>query len=358
MTRPSDRGRTRIAAPVLLSWALAALAFPAQAQPPILAYLLRGEGQVELRREAWTSFHPIQAGAPLRAGDQLRLAADAMAVVLCADFATPPWRPTRGVRSAVLDACPRKPELLALPDGLTAGTRAGHAATLRVRTPRGWIRDDAPWIRWQAAMEGKFEARVLLGSRAIWGWVLVSGTEQRMPPGFLEPGLPYRLQVRRYRQQALVETEIPFTLLDAEKRQEIRQEESKLLALFPQEGLESRLSRALYLAHQHLWDEALALFDALAPDLPASTAAELLRGRLALGLALLDVAEERLTRARALAGSHGDLETEAAALAALASIAANGEQKTAWLEAAQALYRKLGDAAAAEDLRGRLGSSP
>ncbi len=322
-------------------------------QPPLVAYLLRSEGKVELKRTAWTSFYPAQAGTRLHAGDQLRLAHDARAVILCADFETAPWRPARGVRSAVEDACPRRPELIRLPDGLAAGTRVGQKTAVRVLSPRGLIRDEAPRIRWVASRSGEYEVRVLEGSRSIWGWVLVSGSEQQMPPDVLVPDFAYRVQVRRYREKAYVETEIPFTLIAAESRRKVRVGEGKLLALFPEDSTERKLAHALYLVHQHLWGEALRLLDGVLLGLQSS-AAELLGGRLALGLGLGNEASTRLTRARSLAQGSGDLESEAAALVALASTAAKRDQKSESLAAALALYEKLGDGAKAEDVRGRL----
>ncbi len=308
---------------------------------------------MKLKRASWTSFHPTSAGVRLLAGDQLRLAAEADAVVLCADFDTAPWRPTPGQHSAVEDACMRPKALSQLPDGLAAETREVEGCE-RVRSPRGLIRDPTPRLRWQSLGAEKHEVRVLRGKRPIWGWTLVRGTEKEMPPGFLEPTRPHWVQVRAYGEEVHVEASVPFTLIDDDQRKPIANGEGELLGQFPNDSTERRLALALYLAHQHLWDEALTLLDGgVLPEL-VSAASELLGGRLALGLGLRKGAAERFRKARELAQKSGDIESEAEALIGLAWAALRKEEKAERYEAAARLCEKLGD----QEIRGSGGTYP
>ncbi len=331
------------------------LAAPAGAERP-LAYLLQSDGLVELMRGGWTSFYPAQAGVGLHSGDLLRLADDARAVVLCTDFKTPLWRPSPGDINAVENACPRQVELIRLPDGLSAATKIVDENDVRVLSPRGVVRRDdrkALTVRWVAPQGGPYEVRLVEKSRPIWGWDRVlRRTEREIPAQIpIMPGLPYWVEVRY--QGKVYTTEIPFTLIDEETRSRIGKEEETLLGLFTEAKAGERdLAHALYLAHQHLWDEALTLLDGA--NLAPSAAVELLRGRLALGLGLGNVAEERLTKARELARSAGDVESEAAALVASASAAGDTETEKERLRKALALYDMLGAATQADDVRQRL----
>lgn len=320
---------------------LGALTLAAAESPPanLVGYLVRSEGKVELKRPSWKRFHPAEAGTRLERQDQLRLGPEGRAVVLCADFETT-WRAIRGERSDVAHGCRRpKRSLSKLLDGLAIGTRDQEASE-QIRSPRGAIRDPTPRIRWHSFGAQEYEVMVSLGTRTIWGPVVAVDTEQRIPPGFLEPERPYRVQVRRAGDLVFVEPSIPFHLIAEKARAAIAGRETKLLAIFQEESVDLHLARVFFLAHEHLWDEALTILDVILPNFE-SAAVELWGAHLALGLGFQKGALERYEKARKMARESGNLETEAAASAGLGRSAAKRDESQKWFKDALMLYQEL-----------------
>jgi len=341
----------------ILAFAIGAFPFVAVSaaenhRPVLTGYLIASEGNVELKRVGWSGFHPVTAGTRLEIKDQVRLASDAKATILCTDFETT-WQPTRGERSDVSQGC-NKPtaSVSQAPEGLAINTRSTEESE-RIRSPRGSIRELCPSIRWESFGEQEYEVQVSLGNQIIWGPVLVDGFEQPMPPGFLKPELPYRVQVRSFGGSVFVEPTTPFNVIREDIRSKVAEGETALLAQFQDGTLEQELAHALYLAHQSLRDEALAILDSILPELN-SASVELWGAHLALGLGFQYGAAERYENARKLARKYEDLETEAAASAGLGHAAIKHEQSVPWLREALLLYERLGDEIKASSLRREL----
>ncbi len=331
----------RILALVLALLFLASESLAENSRQVLAGYLLRSEGKVELKRNSWRGFHAARAGTRLERKDQIRLSLDSEAVILCADFETL-WRPPRGQRSDVAQGC-RKPAISVskLRHGLAVASR-GHQDSERIRSPRGAIRKPAPRIHWESLGAREYEVQVALGEKTIWGPVLVQGTDQEIPPGFLEPSLPYRVQVRSVGASTFIEPLVPFHLIGADQRLIVAEGEDALFARLQGETTQKQLAHSLYLVHHHLWDEALALLDPLLPELKSSVA-ELCAADLALGLGFRRGASERYEKARQLADQQGDPETQAEALVGLARTSIKRSLAEKFLMTAMALYAELGD---------------
>ncbi len=95
----------------------------------------------------------------------------------------------------------------------------------------------------------------------------------------------------------------------------------------------------------------------MVPELE-SAAAELLGGRLALGLGFEAGASERFEKARDLACKSGAIESKAEAFMGLAWAATKNEQKAEHYEAAAVQYESLGDGERAMAVRGVLEGLP
>lgn len=306
-----------------------------------VGYVVQSSGKVELKRATWASFHPVQAGAPLAQNDQIKLAADAEVIVVCADFVTI-WNPTRGERSAISQGCKKtSPSVLELAGGLTLGTR-GEEPSERILSPRGLIRDPTPILRWEPLGGHEHEVKISVAEETIWGPVLVVGNEQKMPAGFLERQTQYRLQVRSAGSRDFIEATIPFSIITENQHLEIAEREKALLGLLERSAAGRELAHVLLLTYENLKDEALALLDQALPTLE-SGAAELLGAHLALRLDLRDRAAKKYEKARLLSESHGDEESTAEAWIGLARVAEKRVLVEQRLKPALELYGELGD---------------
>ena len=196
--------------------------------------------------------------------------------------------------------------------------------------------------------------------KSIWGWTRVRGREQTLPYGIVGHGKhrkTYRVQVRRFpAQKEQVDAEITFTLVSEERYRRIKAGEVELSKLFLEDGPEQELAQVLYLVEQSLWNEALSWLERDASQSWGNAAIELLKGRLALGLALRDRAGVYLAKARDTA--RGDLETRAEAVLGLASLELKSEDRREILKTALELFVKLGDEERESEVREKLKTLP
>src|SRR5688572_13455644 len=127
---------------------------PTSAPPtkPGLNLLIAADGEVLLKRNSWSGFHPASFGAVLNRGDQLQPAVDAKVVVLCENLTT--WTVPGGIPSGLNNGCPQVPEpALASAGGLIANTRGGTDPLIPyIISPRSTkLLDPMPTLRWNAA---------------------------------------------------------------------------------------------------------------------------------------------------------------------------------------------------------------
>lgn len=67
--------------------------------------LISVEGRVQLKRQGWTNYHPINAGAELCHGDLLQPAQRANVIVLCTNPKQNPWIVPNNVPSGAAQGC-------------------------------------------------------------------------------------------------------------------------------------------------------------------------------------------------------------------------------------------------------------
>lgn len=116
-----------------------------------LNLLIVADGEVLLKRDGWSDYHPTAFGAELHHGDQLRPGDGASAIVLCDGITT--WAVPAGVPSGLTNGCPqpREPVLLR-GESLIGGTRGGDDPLIPyIISPRATrLLTLTPTLRWNA----------------------------------------------------------------------------------------------------------------------------------------------------------------------------------------------------------------
>ncbi len=206
------------------AWLLVILA-PATVAEDVL--LVDVKGRVLQLGEGWTASQLVRAGAMLRTTDLLYLEPSARAVVLCPDLETVWWPPPGRVRGAAT-RCPAGPLRTLFRGGQRVVAPRGSGQTERILAPRRSIRKVAPLLRWlPIGTAASYEVQIVPEGgleRAVWGPVFVEGLEQRYPSsprGRLRPSVRYLVQVRPFGASNFVTSEVPFVVLDAERRQKL-----------------------------------------------------------------------------------------------------------------------------------------
>ena len=314
--------------------------------------LVVADGEVELMREGWSEFHPTTFGAVLSRGDQIRVSDSAQAVVFCDNLML--WEVPRSTPTG-LTGCPRTEESqFVRRNGRRVGNpRASSEDVPYLISPRATsVLDDQPLLRWHA-VPGATSYTVSV-SGTDWE-TETSDSQVRYDGEPLEAGKDYLLKVVADNGKSS-ENEGPkdlgFRVLSQEEVQRVGESADKIRALDLSNEAKS-LALAHFYAGQCDEDERCLISDAInqlnALEGHQSSAVYRLLGDLYVQIQLTSMAQEPYLQAIDLAKAAGDLEAEADALVALATMYENTsddnkkQQVIGWLERALENYQTIGD---------------
>lgn len=323
-----------------------------------LNFIISADGEVQLKRNGWTGFHPTSFGAVLHHGDQLQAAADAKIVVLCENLTT--WTVPGGLRSGLSNGCPQVSEpALVSGEGLIANTRGGTDPLIPyIISPRATkILDPMPVLRWNAVPGAKtYTVRI---SETNW-LEQVEATELQYPgTPALQPARVYLLVVESENGKSSKDEGLPglgFSLLAEEEASRIREDVTRIRALNLSEDATAFALAQLYAGHQ-LYAEAIELLEESTATNDQATNVHRALGQLYQQVGLLMQAEYHYRLAVGIAEEVGDVESAAEAQAKLGEVylaLGNTSEASRWLAEAQAGYESLGDAQRASQIAAQL----
>ena len=327
---------------------------------PGLNLLVAQQGEVLLKRAAWSDYHPTGFGAVLERGDLLRLSSDAQAKVLCDNLTL--WPVPGGAPAGLNSGCPQPPEPALTRGGAKVGaTRGVDPLVPYIISPRASkLLDNAPTLRWNDTGGGPYTVQVR-GGDLSWGQEEVAQTKLAYPgEPALEPGVFYLLVVQDGQGRSSQDEGLKglgFSLLEEAEAGRVRADAERITGL----GL-SREAKALALARLYaghgLIAEAVEILEGLVEEGSQQAAIHQALADLYGEIGLTLLAEPRYLEAVELAEAEGNVEGLAAAQACLGEIYAglnNAEEAVRWLSQAQANYERLGDAQRASEIAERLG---
>jgi len=325
---------------------------PTPAPTSKMNLLVAIEGNVQLKRGGWKDYVPVGFGAMLSPSDLLRV--EGSAAVLCADLS---------VRS--LDAlgrlpCPADRGWLEYHDfRFDSLQRSVPPEVPYILYPRNTlILEECPLLHWHATGAVSYTVALLKDGQVVWNQADVVSDTLRYPADApsLRPGSDYLLVVRD-NTTGRVSTEDParglgFQLLDEADRRTVEQRRTEILGLASLDEPARQMALAVYYlgleweGKRRLWGKAWWLLEAVAQTQDAP-AVYLNLGDALAAMKLPGEAEAAYRRALQCAEPLGDIETQAAAHAALWRLGGD----TAHFDRAVALYEVLGDEAKADQLR-------
>jgi len=364
--------KRRVAISILLALILATAACgsgpgiePAATVPtdPGVNLLVVAEGEVELRREAWSDYHRTAFGAVLHRGDLLRPGSGANAVVLCDDVRT--WVVPSGMPSGLTNGCPPPAEpVLARGESQLGSTRGGtDPAIPYIISPRKTrLLDDRPLLSWNeipGASSYAVQVKDTNTGQIIWE-TMVAGSDLPYPgEPPLESGVTYLLIVEADNGRSSQDEGVPglgFSLLDEGDAQRVRAAAAQVGGLQLHDEAQALALAQIYTAHGVI-AEAMGILEPLAQAGSRAGAVYRTLGDLYQHVGLSLDAEARYLTAVELAEAAEDVEGEAAAQAELGEVYAtlgNKAEAVRWLEEAQAGYGALGDSQRMSELAERL----
>ncbi len=328
----------------------------------LVSRIVEASGEVLLKRERWSDYHPTAVGAELYTGDLLRPAPGAIVRIQCVNGKDIVGLP-EGEISSVVTYCPPQAVIVSRPQGKMISPRG----TINYRIPyiisprRTSLLNDKPTLRWNAVPDAtSYTACVRGPKKAIWQ-TEVSGTEVVYtgdPP--LESGVDYLLIVNADTGASSQEEELPgtrkFRLLDETDARQVRSDIEQLA----QKELagEARVLSLVYLYIGYdLRAEAIEKLELLVGDESQTAAVYRLLGDLYQQVELSFQAEERYLKAVELAKKAGDREGEAVAAAGLGTIydvLGNPSEAIGWLSQGRDGSANLGDAERVKELEEQL----
>jgi hypothetical protein len=353
---------------IAMIWTLAMMGVPFGCSPPAptspaattpgLNLIIAAEGEVLLKRDGWSGFHPTSFGAVVHRGDQLQPAADAEVVVLCENLTT--WTVPGGLPSGLNNGCPQVPEpALVSAGGLIANTRGGTDPLIPyIISPRSTkLLDPMPTLRWNAAPGAKTYTLRISG---IDWQEQVEATEFKYPGNpALQPGTDYLLIVEANNGKFSKDEGLPglgFSLLAQEEADRVRADVARIDALNLSADATAFALAQLFSGHQ-LYAEAIELLENSAATNDRATNVYRALGDLYQHVGLLMQAEARYLRAVEIAEAVGDIESGTAAKAKLGEVylaLGNKTEAREWLTQAQAGYESLGDSQRASEIAEQL----
>lgn len=320
-----------------------------------LNLLVTANGLVKLKRQQWRDYFTVTIGAELRRGDQLQMAANAQATVLCHDLKSGPVPPGSVAGLANLCNLMDEPLLLrrqAVLTGVPLVTDSRQPYIIAPRASR--VMTTTPWLRWQAVPGAISYTVSLTGEESLWQTTVTQTVITYPGQTSLQPGITYTLQVTTNRGRS--SQPVSFSLLPVDAEAQLQTE----IASLGVTGAAKQLAMAQLYLSRGLLAEAVEILQPLATSDGATTGIHRLLGNLYLQMGLLPLAEESYQTAIRLAQDVGAIEGEAQARLGLAEVYRLwGWQPVAreqWRQA-QTLYQTLGDAGQVSELEIRLETS-
>jgi len=328
---------------------------------PGLNLLVAQQGEVLLKRAAWSDYHPTGFGTVLERGDLLKLSGEgAQAKVLCDNLTL--WPVPGGAPAGLNSGCPQPPEPALTRGGAKVGaTRGVDPLVPYIISPRASkLLDNAPTLRWNDTGGGPYTVQVR-GGDLSWGQEEVAQTELAYPgEPALEPGVFYLLVVQDGQGRSSQDEGLKglgFSLLEEAEAGRVRADAERITGLGLSSEAEALALARLYAGHG-LIAEAVEILEGLVEEGSQQAAIHQALADLYGEIGLTLLAEPRYLEAVELAEAEGNVEGLAAAQACLGEIYAglnNAEEAVRWLSQAQANYERLGDAQRASEIAERLG---
>lgn len=313
------------------------------------------DGELLLRKAAWSAPVPVSFGTALAAGDEITLSTGS-ATLLCSDLSAAAV-PAGVALMVETDICPPGgPARINLPEGRITAMRGRNPDVPYVISPRfTGLRDGQPTITWNDTGNPPYSLMVTDG---LTEWYREGLAEPRVvydgvPP--LVTGAFYTVVITdsqgRHSEEEAVRGR-GFWLLAPPETGAVAADEAQLTAAgLPAEG--AAYARAWLLTGYGLRSEAAAGLRALLDSGQGGAAAAVALGDLYRELALTLLAEEAYTGAVTLAAASGDEPMLAAAEAGLGDVLAQlneTERALTALASARERFLALGDAGRAEEL--------
>jgi hypothetical protein len=330
---------------------------PGFVMDPGFNILVAAEGEVQLKRGAWSDFHATSFGAALERGDLLQLPRGAKATVLCDGLTV--WQVPAGVRAGLTNGCPQPRDTI-LVRGMVgvAGTQRGTNDPLipYIISPRATkLLNDKPVLRWNDSGAGSFTVQVR-GGDLNWHQEDVTQTELIYPgEPALEPGTFYLLVVVDSNGKSSQDEGLKglgFSVLEEDEAERIRVDADHIAGLGLSSEAEAFAIAQFYAGHG-LIAEAIAILGGLVEEGSKQAAVHQALADLYASVGLNLLAEPRYLEAIMLAEAQGNAESLAASRASLGEVYIklnNTDEATRLLTQARAGYEALGDTQRAGEL--------
>ncbi len=317
------------------------------------------EGEVLLKRTAWSDYHPTAFGTALERGDLLKLSDGAQAKVLCDTLTL--WPVPGGAPAGLNNGCPQMPEPPLMRGGTkVASTRGVGPMVPYIISPRATkLLNGKPTLRWNDTGAASYTVQVR-GGDLNWRQENVTQTELVYPgePAF-ELGVFYLMVVEdSYGRSSQDEGPkgLGFSLVKEAEAERIQAYANRIAGLGLSREAEAFALAQLY-AGQGLIAEAIEMLEGLVEGgSQQSTVHQALAG-LYDGIGLVYLAESRYLEAVKLAEAEGNVESLAAVQASLGEVYVtldNTDEAIQWLTQAHNGYEMLGDTQRASEITERL----
>ena len=319
--------------------------------------LVEIEGEVLLKRAAWSDFHPTAFGAALGRGDLLQLPRGAKATVLCDSLTV--WQVPAGVPANLTNGCPQSQDaILVRGRGGVAGTQRGTPDPLIPYTisPRATkLLNDKPVLRWNDSGADSYTVQVR-GGDLRWRREGVTRSELVYPgEPALEPGAFYLLVVEDSNGKSSQDEGLKglgFSVLDEAEVERLRADAALVEGLSFSSEAEAFAVAQLY-AGSGLVAEAVEILEGLVEEGSEQAAVHQALAEFYVSIGLSPLAESRYLEAIQLAEAEGNIEAQAAIQAGLGEVYGRlyyADEAIRWLTRAQAAYEILGDSQRVSEL--------
>jgi hypothetical protein len=306
------------------------------------------DGQVKVKRPAWTVYAPVVFGTGLHAGDLLNLGETSRAKVVCSDLT-----------------------LHDVPTGIGGVPCAASRVVLRredgslINATRGWPSDgsfpvvlsprktklisDHPTLRWSPVKGAKYYTVMVRGEKLYWTTVVGSATEVVYPETAprLEAGMDYKMIVEGNDRSSSDEPGLGlgFSVLSPNDKKTVLLEQMQIENMGLPAGPTQFLVAHLYADHG-LYAEAIERLEIISQTFKAAAVSRLL-GDLYMEIGLARRAEGDYLNSLDLSQGENDDEGKMLLHKALAyiyeQVLGNREAAAVQLNATLDLARKLGD---------------
>jgi len=311
--------------------------------------LLAMEGEVLLKRAAWSDYHPTAFGTVLERGDLLKLSASAQARVLCDSLTI--WPVPACAPAGLSSGCPQPPEPALMRGGAKVGsTRGVDPLVPYIISPRTTkLLTNTPTLRWNDSGAASYTV-VVRGGDLDWRQEQVTQTELDYPgePAF-KPGVSYLLVVEDSNGKSSQDEGLKglgFSLLEEAEAERVRADAERIAGLGLSDEAEAFALAQLYAGHG-LVAEAIEILEGLVQGGSQQAAVHQALADLYVQIGLVYLAQSRYLEAAELAEAEGNVEGLAAIQASLGEVyypaLGNKDEAIRCLTQAKAGYETLGD---------------